>query len=130
MKLFYLRNPLDTPHWKGGVSKLKNAYSRIGTYQNAFGPFYKEQWKHIWIGTEKQIDCLEEEFHKFWDNQIEDIDAGNSEWVSNVTEQEVLDSVEEIRNTFFINVEDVPDEFKPFTVEKIEDLKEWYKNNK
>lgn len=125
MKLFYLRNPLDTPHWKGGVSQLKNAYSRMGTYQNAFGPAYKETWKHIWIGAPRQIDKLEELFHQYWDKQIEDIDAGNSEWVSNVTEQEVIDSVERIREEYFLKVNDVPDEFKPFTMDKIEALKTW-----
>jgi hypothetical protein len=128
MKLFYLRNPLNTPHWKGGVSKLQNAYSRMGTYQNAFGPEFQESWKHIWIGTEKQIDYLEELFHQHWDAQIENIDVGNSEWVSNVFEEEVVSSVEMIRKEYFIKVQDVPEEFKPFTIDKIELLKEWYKN--
>ena len=128
MKLFYLRNPLNTPHWKGGGSKLQNAYSRLGTYQNAFGPEYKESWKHIWIGSEKQIDYLEEIFHQYWDSQIENIDVGNSEWVSNVSEDEVVSSVQMIREEYFIKVQDVPQEFKPFTIDKIEPLKKWYQS--
>jgi hypothetical protein len=124
--IFYLRNPLESDHWKCGISSLANATSRIGTYQNAFGPSITENWKYIWIGHRRQVTKLESEFKLRYDDNIENISAGHSEWISGVTEEALLESVNDFRDNWFIKVTDVPDEFKPFTIDKLEDLIKWY----
>jgi hypothetical protein len=124
--IFYLRNPLESDHWKCGISSLRNAPSRIGTYQNAFGPSITENWKYIWLGTRRHVVKLESEFKVRYDDNIENINAGHSEWISNISEQQLLDSVEDFRDNWFIKVTDVPEEFKPFTIDKLDDVIKWY----
>lgn len=117
--IFYLRNPGFGSSWKVGISKKGAVWSRLGTYQNAFGPEYKENWKYIWIGSRKQIELLEEKMKEHFDDRIEGGDAGYSEWVKNTSEEELLEAVRFYREEFFIKVHDVPEELHTFTSDKI-----------
>lgn len=97
----------------------------MGTYQNAFGPEYQENWKHIWIGSEKQIRLLEEKYKDHFSDRIVGGDAGYSEWITNTSEEYLLDMVKFFREEYFIKFMDVPEHLKPFTSDKITALKEW-----
>lgn len=128
--VFYLRNPGFGTSWKCGISGSAGLWSRLGTYQNAFGPDYKENWKHIWIGSEKQIRLLEEKYKERFADKIIGGDAGYSEWITKTNEEELLEAVRFFREEYFIKCLDVPDEFKPFTADKIAELKAWAETQK
>lgn len=123
--VFYLRNPGFGTSWKCGISGSTGLWSRFGSYQNAFGPEYKEKWRHIWIGKENHIKLLEQKFKEHYTDQITGGDAGYSEWISGISEEELLKTVQFYRDEYFIKFVDVPDEFKPFTADLIPELKDW-----
>jgi hypothetical protein len=123
--VFYLRYPGFGSSWKCGISSSSSIWSRIGSYQNAFGPEYKEQWNHIWVGTEKQIRFLESKFKERFEDKIIGGDAGFSEWITKTNEDELLEAVRYFREDYFIKFIDVPSEFKPLNKDLIAPLKEW-----
>lgn len=123
--IFYLRNPGFGNSWKCGISSISNAWSRLGTYQNAFGPEYKENWKHIFIGESRQIKMLERKFKQRYSDKISGGDAGYSEWITDITEEELLGAVKFFRDECFIKFYDVPDELLPFTSDYVDELKEY-----
>ena len=123
--VFYLRHPGFGSSWKCGISSSSSIWTRIGSYQNAFGPEYKEHWKHIWVGTEKQIRLLESKFKERFEDKITGGDAGFSEWITNTNEEELLEAVRYFREDYFIKCVDVPAEFKPLDRDLIAPLKEW-----
>ena len=126
--IFYLRYPGFGSSWKCGISGINSAWSRLGSYQNAFGPEYKEQWKHIFVGDAKHIKLLESKFKERFADRILGDEAGYSEWITKTSEEELLSAVKFFRDEYCIKFVDVPEEFKPFDSSKIESLKLWTKD--
>jgi len=116
----------DPQHFKVGIAQLTTARSRLATYQNAVGPVYEESFIRVWVGDENQIRLAEKSFKRIFKEKIQSAEAGLSEWICNVTLQELLDFIVELREEHFLKFHDVPREFLPLTMPLCEDLQEWF----
>lgn len=117
----------DPLHFKVGIAQLSTARSRLATYQNAVGPVYEESFIRVWIGDENQIRLAEKSFKRVFKEKIQSAEAGLSEWICDVTLQELLDFIVELREEHFLKFYDAPLEFLPLTMPLCEDLQEWYR---
>ena len=121
----------DPKDYKVGVFALAKARARLSTYQNAVGPVYQEQFDHVWLGDENHVKYAEKLLKREFDDKILSAEAGLSEWVSNITQEELKKFVQEIRSDDYgVKLTDVPREFLPLTMPLCEDLQQWYISNK
>jgi len=122
---------VETPrHFKVGIAQLATARTRLATYQNAVGPVWEEKFMRVWIGDENQIRLAEKAFKRFFKEKILSAEAGLSEWICEVTLDELLAYIEELREEHFLKFIDAPTQFVPLTMPLCEDLEEWYKENR
>jgi len=118
----------DPRHFKVGIAQLSTARSRLATYQNAVGPVYEETFIRVWVGDENQIRLAEKSFKRVFREKIQSAEAGLSEWICNVSLQELLDFIVELREEHFLKFVDSPVEFLPLTMPLCEDLQSWYED--
>lgn len=117
-------------HIKVGIAQLATVRSRLATYQNAVGPVWEESFIRIWVGDENQIRMAEKKFKQVFKDKIQSAEAGLSEWICDITLEELLSFIEELRNDYFIKFHNVPAQFEPLTMPMCEDLAEWYETFK
>ena len=120
----------DPRHFKVGITQLVSARSRLGTYQNAVGPVWEESFIRVWLGDENQIRLAEKAFKRTFKDKIQSAEAGMSEWISDVTLDELLAFIDELKNEHFLKFVESPADFLPLTMPLCEDLAEWYESNK
>ena len=120
----------DPRHFKVGIAKLVSARTRLATYQNAVGPVWEESFIRVWLGDENQIRLAEKSFKRNFKDKIQSAEAGMSEWICDITLDELLTYITELREEHFLKFIDAPEEFLPLTMPLCEDLIEWYENNK
>lgn len=113
-------------HFKVGIAQLSTARSRLATYQNAVGPVYEESFIRVWVGDENQIRLAEKSFKRVFKEKIQSAEAGLSEWICDITLQELLDFIVELKDEHFLKFHDAPEELLPLTMPLCEDLQEWY----
>jgi len=113
--------------FKIGICNLSTSRIRLATYQNSVGPVWIESFIQAYIGDENQIRLSERKFKKEFKNRIKSQDAGCSEWISDITLNELLEFIKKLREEYFIKFVDVPLEFLPLTMTKCVDLEDWYK---
>ena len=130
--LYFKKCPgvLEPRHFKVGIAQLATARSRLATYQNAVGPVYEESFMRVWVGDENQIRVAETRFKRKFKDKISSAEAGLSEWISDITLDELLEFIIELREEHFLKFIDAPEEFLPLTMPLCEDLAEWYSQNK
>lgn len=130
--LYFKKCPgvVDPRHFKVGIAQLATARSRLATYQNAVGPVWEESFMRVWIGDENQIRLAEKSFKRQYKDKIQSAEAGLSEWICEITLEELLEYITELREEHFLKFTDAPKEFLPLTMPLCEDLEEWYLNNK
>lgn len=116
----------DPKHFKVGIAQLLTARSRLATYQNAVGPVWEESFMRVWAGDENQIRIAEKQFKRNFKDKISSAEAGLSEWICDITLDELLDYIKELREEHFLKFIDAPQEFLPLTMPLCEDLAEWY----
>lgn len=122
---------VQTPrHFKVGIAQLATARSRLATYQNAVGPVWEESFLKVWVGDENQIRLAEKEFKKVFKEKIQSAEAGLSEWICDVSVEELLNFITELREEYFLKFVDAPSEYLPLTMPLCEDLEEWYEDFK
>ena len=113
-------------HFKIGVAALDRARTRIATYQNAVGPVWEEQFIMIWAGEDIDIKEAEKKVKLHFKEKLSSAEAGLSEWICDVDMQEIVDFIHELRDDYFINLIDPPQELQPLTMPLCEDLLEWW----
>lgn len=118
----------DPRHYKVGIAQLSTARSRLATYQNAVGPVYEESFIRVWVGDENQIKLAEKSFKRVFREKIQSAEAGLSEWICDISLQELLDFIVELREEHFLKFVDSPVEFLPLTMPLCEDLQTWYED--
>jgi len=117
-----VNNPQD---FKVGIAALEHARKRLSVYQNAVGPVYEEKFIRVFVGTKDQIKFAEKMFMREFKDRIGSKEGGFSEWISNVTLEELLAFIEELRTDYFSKIVNVPEELEPLTMPMCEDLIEW-----
>jgi hypothetical protein len=80
----------------------------------------------VWIGDEIHMRRAEREFKLIFKDKILSKEAGFSEWVCDVSLQELVDFTEELRTDYAIKFIDVPSKFEPLTMDLCKELAEWY----
>lgn len=117
-------NPSD---FKVGIADLINGKlrKRLSSYQNAVGPVYEEKYTRIFVGEQEQIKKAEKHFKIQFADKIKSKEAGFSEWVSDVTLEELVLFVDELRKEYFIKVYNIPEHLEPCNMATCEDVKEW-----
>lgn len=115
----------DPQDFKVGIAALELARKRLSVYQNAVGPVYEEKFIRVFVGTKDQIKFAEKMFMREFKDRIGSKEGGFSEWISNVTLEELLAFVEELRTDYFSKIVNVPEELEPLTMPMCEDLEEW-----
>jgi len=118
----------DPRHFKVGIAQLSTARSRLATYQNAVGPVYEESFIRVWIGDENQIRLAEKSFKRVFREKIQSAEAGLSEWICDISLEELLDFIVELKEEYFLKFVDAPKEFLPLTMPLCEDLQSWYED--
>ena len=127
--VLYLRKcpgVIDPRNFKVGITKLRAARSRLATYQNAVGPGWQDCFLRVWVGDEIHMRRAEREFKLIFKDKILSQEAGFSEWVCNISLQELVDFTEELRTDYAIKFIDVPSKFEPLTMDLCKELAEWY----
>ncbi len=82
---FYIKkSPLGENVFKVGIFSIKHIYSRLGTYQNSFGPTYRERFESVWIGPEQDIRELERLIKIKYRNKIAGTTRGKTEWITDI----------------------------------------------
>ena len=117
-------------HFKIGIAQLLTARSRLATYQNAVGPVWEESFMQVWLGDENQIRLAEKAFKRNFKEKIQSAEAGLSEWICEVTLDELLAYTIELKEEYFIKFVDAPKQFLPLTMPLCEDLALWYEENR
>ena len=120
----------DPRHFKVGIAQLATARTRLATYQNAVGPVWEESFIRVWVGDENQIRLAEKAFKRNFKDKIQSAEAGMSEWICDISLQELLDFIVELKEEHFLKFVDSPQEFLPLTMPLCEDLEEWYLSTK
>jgi len=102
---FYIKcSPIDRSAYKIGIFAMKHADVRIGGYQNSFGPTYKERFEHIWVGTQADIRELERLLKIKFRNKIAGNMRGYTEWVQDITYEELVNEINTLIHGLGINV--------------------------
>ena len=113
-------------HIKVGITKLEAARSRLATYQNAVGPVWEESFLRVWLGDENHIRLAEKQFKQHFKDKISSVEAGLSEWICDISIDELLEFITELREEYFLKFIDCPRQFLPLTMPLCDNLAEWY----
>ena len=117
-------------HFKVGISQLHTARSRLATYQKAVGPVWTASFIQVWIGDSNQIKLAERAFKRHFKGRISSAEAGLSEWICDISLDELLAYITELRQEQFMKFIDAPAQFLPLTMPLCEDLLAWYEEYK
>ena len=117
--------------WKVGIADLSDgkARKRLATYQNAVGPVHEEKFVRVFVGDKLHIRSAERQFKRVYKKNIGSAEAGFSEWISNVTLEELVNFVAVLQTEYFIKIYNVPEQFEPLTMPMCEELEEWFYEN-
>jgi hypothetical protein len=129
--LYFKKCPgvVDPRHFKVGIAQLSTARTRLASYQNAVGPVWEESFLRVWVGPENQIRLAEKSFKRNFKDKIQSAEAGLSEWICDISLEEMLEYIIELREEHFLKFVDAPEQFLPLTMPMCEDLEEWYIQN-
>jgi hypothetical protein len=121
-----VKKPRD---FKIGIAALDKIRTRLAAYQQAVGPVYTEEFICLWLGEDIDVKEAEKKIKQQFKHNIASAEAGLSEWISDIDQQEILDFIEELKNDYFIKLEEAPTEFVPLTMNNCEDFLEWLEGN-
>lgn len=92
--LYIKTSPLgENSVFKVGIFALKHASSRLGTYQNSYGPTYRERFEKVWVGPESEIRELERLLKIKFRNQIAGTTRGYTEWVQDISFEQLSSDI-------------------------------------
>lgn len=83
--IFYIKGNPCGPSLKIGISAIKHVDSRLGTYQNSFGPDYEDRFEAVWVGPEADVRELERLLKIKYRAKIAGNKRGYTEWIQGVT---------------------------------------------
>ena len=93
--IFYIKgNPMGSS-LKIGISAIKHADSRLGTYQNSFGPDYEDRFERVWVGPEADVRELERLLKIKYRNKIAGNKRGYTEWIKEITLEDLIIDIDQ-----------------------------------
>ena len=93
--IFYIKgNPMGSS-LKIGISAIKHADSRLGTYQNSFGPDYEDRFERVWVGPEADVRELERLLKIKYRNKIAGNKRGYTEWIKETTLEDLIIDIDQ-----------------------------------
>jgi hypothetical protein len=102
--VFYIKgNPLG-PSLKIGISAMKHVGSRLGTYQNSFGPDYEDRFEQVWVGAEQEVRELERLLKIKYRRQVAGNKRGYTEWIKGITFEDLAKDVDDTINGLGLDV--------------------------
>jgi len=108
--LYAFKDPLGSGDVKIGITG--NPKSRLGTYQCAYSAKrHKACFDMVWEGPEKPIERLESALKNTYNWNIESDTLGESEWVSNVGFEKIVEEIEKTIYGWKFKIEKIPVEF-------------------
>ena len=123
--VFYIKgNPLGSS-LKIGISAMRHVGSRLGTYQNSFGPDYEDRFEQVWVGAEAEVRELERLLKIKYRRQIAGNKRGYTEWIKGVEFDVLANDIDETIKGLGLDVIRPQGVTKLFE-EGIEDLKKVY----
>lgn len=130
VSIFYIfADPMGDMACKIGLTTKGDI--RLGTYQNSVSArSHSACFDRAWYGTSKVISKLELTAKSEFDWEIERDGRGHSEWVYDMSVEDIEHKVNDIINGFHYKVWPVPKQFLPMTVEKYAQFKEHVKGVK
>lgn len=122
-KWFYLFiDPLGSGDIKPGITS--HPRSRLGSYQCAYSRnSHTACFNFVWVGPSNQIDRLEAVLKEQFKWDIESDVLGESEWISGVTLEEVMQSIEAVIDGWKFHIKPLDFQF-PVTMDDLEDILE------
>jgi hypothetical protein len=126
--IFYIfADPMGDTACKIGLSTKPDV--RLGTYQNSYSSrSHMAQFDCAWYGSSSVVAKLENTVKTEFEWDIERDGRGHSEWVYDLSVEDIENKVQDIIEGFHYKVKPVPTEFLPMTVEKYAQFKEYLKN--
>lgn len=92
---FYIKkSPLSDRNFKIGITAIRHIASRLGSYQNSFGPTYQERFEMIWIGPEEHIRELERLLKINYRSRIAGTSRGFTEWVTDISYDDLVTDIQ------------------------------------
>jgi len=123
--VFYIKgNPLGSS-LKIGISALRHVGSRLGTYQNSFGPDYEDRFERVWVGPEADIRELERLLKIKYRSKIAGNKRGYTEWIKGVAFDDLSKDIDETIKGLGVDVTRPTHTGKLFEAD-IEELKKQY----
>jgi len=123
--LFYIKaNPMGSS-LKIGISAIANLNSRVGTYQNSFGPDYEERLEIVWVGPEEDIRELERLLKIKYRANIAGTKRGLTEWIKNIKFDTLVEDIENTIKGLGVEVSH-PDKHTQLFEEDLYNLKNIY----
>lgn len=118
-KLFYVFGcPMKSPDCKVGITG--SPFVRLGTYQIAYSRnSHVACFDRVWYGPDKAIENLEKSIKIKYDWQIERDGRGASEWVDNISLDEIEKIVDQSIEGNRFKVEKIPKKYLPLTVDNL-----------
>lgn len=102
---FYIKaSPMGKDAFKIGIFAIKHAGSRLGTYQNSFGPTYEDRFEKVWVGPEQDVRELERLLKIKFRKNIAGKTRGYTEWVSNIKFEELDATIKQVIDGLGVNV--------------------------
>jgi hypothetical protein len=127
-KLFYIfKDPLGSTDSKVGITG--NPSVRLGVYQNSYSKnSHTSCFDVVYIGSSRVISALEDAVKQEFNWDIDRDGRGHSEWVSQ--SYTILEkAVDEIIDGYKFKVKKVPKRFLPLTVDNLDKLLVYIKEN-
>jgi hypothetical protein len=116
---------VNATHYKVGISALDKIRTRLAAYQQAVGPVWTEKFICIYLGEDIDVKEAEKKIKRHFKSRRLSNEAGLSEWISNISLEEILDYIQELKEKHFIKLENGPEDYIPLTMNNCEDFAAW-----
>jgi T5orf172 domain len=129
MKFVYImKDPFGRPDLK--IGKTGNPKIRLGVYQNSYSSkSHYAAFNKMWYGDNSVIDKLEASIKQQHDWDIELDGRGHSEWLYNVSVEDIEKSIDQIITDYKYKVKKIDESLMPINVSTWDNVIDTLKSN-
>lgn len=108
------------------VGKTGNPVARLGVYQNSYSRnSHIAEFNQVWFGNNNAVNFLETAIKNKHRWEIEADGRGFSEWVNNVSVEEITDSINTVITEGRFKVYKLPAQYLPLNINNLNDVLEY-----